>query len=159
MRKLLLLSVLVVLTSCSHRFLDFTVISTKNIDMTKSSHFTRGKSRVSGKDKVHVIVFIPTGVPNLKEAVDRAIESTPNCIGLLDGVVYQKYFYGIIYSQSGYVIEGTPLIDPSLAESGIEIPKYRKIYLDKKGKIKSSEEITSAEYLAEKEKMTKKTKI
>ena len=37
---------------------------------------------------VHWIIFIPTGTVNIKEALDKAIESTPG-VALLDGVILQ----------------------------------------------------------------------
>src|SRR5262245_42913369 len=88
--RLLLAVIALILTSCTTRIVDFTIISTKNIDISKGATFQRGKSRVEGIDKVYVIVIIPTGFPNVKEAVDRAIESLPGAVALLDGVVTQQ---------------------------------------------------------------------
>lgn len=100
---------------CTTRLVDFTAISTKNVDWSKSTLFRRAKTRVQGEDKVHIIVIIPTGVPNMKEAIDRAIESTPGGVALMDGVVTRKAWYiPYIYGQSSFVVEGTPLIDPTL---------------------------------------------
>jgi hypothetical protein len=51
----------------------------------------------------------------MKEAIDQAIESKPGAVALVDGVVYQKIWYiPYIYGQSGFTVEGTPLIDPAL---------------------------------------------
>ncbi|NPA35751.1 MAG: hypothetical protein GXO47_02770 [Chlorobi bacterium] len=155
---LVFLSVLVFIfsSSCSRRVLDFTLISSKNVDLTKGATFKRGTKRVDGSDKVHIILLIPTGVANLKEALDEAIECTPGCVALLDGVVYYKFWYiPLLYGQQTAVIEGTPLIDPALASSYNITPKYRKIKIDNKGVVKSVEMISSAEYLALKNKLAK----
>jgi len=145
-------------SSCSHRVLDFTLISSKNVDMSKSSSFVRGKSRVAGKDMVHIIIIIPTGTINIKTALDRAIESTPGCVALLDGVIYTKFWWiPYIYGQSAATIEGLPLIDTSLVMNTDEIPNYRKIELDKNGMIKKVENLSSHEYLALKEKVVKES--
>ena len=147
------------LSSCSHRVLDFTLISSKNVDLSKGASFVRGKSRVEGKDMVHWIIFIPTGTVNIKEALDRAIESTPGCVALLDGVIYTKFWWiPYIYGQQSATIEGTPLIDPSLAFNSGEMPTYGKIELNKNGEIKSVENISSTEYLALKDKIVKVSK-
>ncbi|MCX7985502.1 MAG: hypothetical protein N2662_00995 [Bacteroidales bacterium] len=123
--------------------------------MSKSSTFIRGKTRVTGEDKMYIIIFIPTGVAHLKEALDRAIESVPGCVALLDGVIYSKFFYfPYVFGESSYIIEGIPLIDPSLANHD-DIPLYRKIELDQKGQIKKTEYLSEKEYMALKEKIVK----
>jgi hypothetical protein len=102
-------------TGCTTRIVDFTTISTKNVDWSKAPTFYRASARVEGKDTAHIIVFIPTGIPNMKEAIDRAIESKPGGVALVDGVVYSKFWYiPYIYGRSSYVVEGTSLIDPAL---------------------------------------------
>ena len=152
--------VALIFSSCSHRVLDFTLISSKNVDLSKGATFEKGKSRVEGEDLVHWIIIVPTGTVSIKEALDRAIESTPGCVALLDGVIYTKFWWiPYIYGQQSASIEGTPLIDPSLAYNSSEIPTYGKIELDKNGEIKSVENISSTEYLALKDKTIKETKF
>jgi hypothetical protein len=104
-----------IITGCTHRLTDFTIISSKNIDLTRGAEFVRAPVRVTGKDTKSIIVIIPTGEPNVKEAMDRAIESTPGAIGLLDGVITSESWYiPYIYGEASYTVEGTPLIDPNL---------------------------------------------
>ena len=104
--KLLYLLILLISSACSMRLTDFTVISTKNSNIP-----VKKMDRVKGEDCAHVLLgFIPiTGniQPNLKEAIDKAIEKDKADL-LLDGVIYSKFF-GIppfLYS-SCYVVEGT----------------------------------------------------
>ena len=146
----------IIFSSCSHRVLDFTLISSKNVDLSKGASFERGKSRVEGEDMVHWINFIPTGTVNIKEALDKAIESTPGCVALLDGVIYTKFWWiPYIYGQQRATIEGTPLIDPSLVYNSDEVPTYGMIELDENGEVKNVENISSTEYLALKDKIVK----
>lgn len=107
----------ILFSGCSPRLIDFTIISTKNVDLAKSDKFKRGSTRIEGKDIIHSVLFIPFGVSNLKEAVDRAIEKIPGAVALVDGVVYVRNWYAFIYGQSGYIVEGTPLIDTSMLET------------------------------------------
>ena len=160
MFKLLLLSITaIIFSSCTHRVLDFTLISSKNVDLSKGATFERGKQRVEGVDMVHWIICFPIGTVNIKEALDNAIESTPGCVALLDGVIYTKFWWiPYIYGQQSALIEGTPLIDPSLTYNSNDIPKYGKIEMDKNGGIKSVKEISTNEYLALKNKIIKETK-
>ena len=89
------------LTGCTVRLVDFTALSSKNCEIPGN----RGE-RVQGKDMKWIIFMFPTGVANIKEAVDRAIE---RCNGdlLVDGVVYQKGWWALVAGQSGFVVEGT----------------------------------------------------
>ena len=149
-----------IFSSCSHRVLDFTLISSKNVDLSKGATFVKGKNRVEGKDMIHWIIIIPTGTVNIKEALDRAIESTPGCVALLDGVIYTKsWWIPYIYGQHSATVEGTPLIDPSYAVNSTEIPTFGIIELNKKGEVKNVEGISSAKYYALKEKIVKKSKV
>jgi len=101
------------LSACTHRITDFTVISTKNfpIDAEHPTALKKADKRVKGVDKAHLIICIPTGMPNLKEAIDRAIESCPGAVGLADGVVKSKAMNFILYGQSAYIVEGTPIYE------------------------------------------------
>lgn len=89
------------LGGCSIRLVDFTALSSKNCDVVG----TRGE-RTQGKDMAWMVMGIPLGVSNMKEATDRAIE---RCGGdmLVDGVVYLKGWSALVVGQSGYLIEGT----------------------------------------------------
>src|SRR3989344_3908375 len=89
------------LGGCSMRLVDFTALSSKNCDIQGS----RGE-RTKGEDMTWFILGFPIGIPNMKEATDRAIE---RCGGdlLVDGVVYQKGWSVLLVGQSGFTIEGT----------------------------------------------------
>jgi hypothetical protein len=156
---LLLIVLTLIFSSCSQRVLDFTMISTKKVDLSKAASFERAKQRVKGGDMVHWIIFVPTGTVSIKEAVDKAIETTPGCVALLDGVAYTKFWMiPYIYGQQSVILEGTPLIDPSLVANLDNIPNYGKIEINRNGKIKSVEKISSFEYLALKERFKRKNK-
>lgn len=144
-----------ILSSCSQRVFDFTMVSTKNIDLSNAGTFKRANTRVKGEHGVYMVIYIPLGAPNLKMAIDKAIESTPGAIALVDGVVYYKSWWAIVTGYTGYVVEGTALIDPSLALNSTGSSTYGRIELDKKGEIKKVESLSSNEYLALKGKIVK----
>lgn len=114
-----LASVVLILGSCTHRLTDFTVISTKNVPLgIESTKIKKADTRVKGVDKSHIILFLPIGSPNMKEAIDKAIHQHPGCVGLADGVVKSSFWDAILYGQSSYIVEGTPLyIDNSEANN------------------------------------------
>lgn len=104
------------LSGCSTRLTDFTVISSKNVELSRMGEYQRVNKRVKGVDTVHIISFIPTGMyPNAKNALDRAIQSHPGGVALVDGVITRKYFYiPLIYGRDWYEVEGSVLVDPTL---------------------------------------------
>lgn len=115
MKKISFLAIVLVLLltlgSCARRLTDFTVISTKNIPLGEagSASLKQAKLRVKGEDKAHMFLYFPLGTPNMKDAIDRAIEEYPGAVGLVDGVVKYKSWWAILYGQNSYIVEGTPL--------------------------------------------------
>ncbi len=98
------------MSSCVTRLTDFTFMSTKNVTLKNISNYKKGP-RVIAEDKKRIITVIPTGVPNVKEAIDKAIESVPNGAALTDGVISKKWFYvPYIYGEFSYIVEGNVLL-------------------------------------------------
>lgn len=97
---LLVLGVSTALGCGARRVTDFTIISTKNSMLV--SHADKGPNRITGEDCT--ITFV--GVPNMKSAIDDAVEKAgPGYDALVDGVVWMddKLLYQC------YRVEGTPL--------------------------------------------------
>ena len=69
--------------------------------------------------------FIPvTGrfQPNMKEAVDRAIEAAgPGYDALIDGVVDNTVLILVLYNQGCFVVEGTPINTKDASASSQEL--------------------------------------
>jgi hypothetical protein len=102
-------------TGCKTRLTDFTMISTKTLDISQMGTYKRGPARIQGEDMAYFILIAPTGVPNLKEAIDDGISKVPGAVALVDGVVYSYNIYAVFFAKYGYIVEGTPLIDPKQA--------------------------------------------
>ena len=105
----------------SHRLTDFTVLSTKNIDASSAD---RQDARASGEDCIWHVLF-SFGRPNMKEAIDRAIEpAVPRADALIDGVLYIEttiYWPLPIIAKQCYRVEGTPILT-----SGQRKRRYKK---------------------------------
>jgi hypothetical protein len=144
----------IILTSCSQNLFNFTLVSTKNIELEKLSSLEKSSERTKGEDKTSIIIFIPARKIKIDQAISNTIDGIPGCVALLDGVVYSKFWWiPYIYGQQKIVIEATPLVDPSISKLSKILPKYGKIFLDKKGKIKSIESISEVEFAFEKNKL------
>jgi len=111
MKELMLIAVgALLLSGCTVRVADLTVASTKNYNLN-STAFTKGK-RVTAEDK-HAVILFPTGIPNVKTAIDRAIEQDRCAVGLTDMVVTQLN-HAFIFGEIGVRVEGNLLLDKSL---------------------------------------------
>lgn len=107
--SLWLIAIAMLFSSCSQRLVDFTVISSKNVPITENgTDFKKADTRVKGTDSKWTILMVP-GIPNMKEAIDRAIEQYPGAVALTDGVIYSKNWTCLLFGQNKYVVEGTPL--------------------------------------------------
>jgi len=105
---------LLMLTGCATRLTDFTVISSKNVELSRMGGYERVSTRAKGEDSIHIISLIPTGLyPDAKNAMDNAIENQPGGVALVDGVITRKWFYiPFIYGRDWYEVEGNVLVDP-----------------------------------------------
>ncbi|ALB70778.1 hypothetical protein ACOZ06_000385 [Cronobacter muytjensii] len=110
MKKVLLLALgAMLLSGCSARVADMTVASTKNYNLN-SNKFVKG-ARITGEDSAPVVIF-PLGVPNVKTAMDRAIEKN-RCAVALSDVVVTQFNHSFLFGKFGFIIEGTEVIDRS----------------------------------------------
>lgn len=99
-------------TGCATRIGDFTVASTKNMDIKDATHRTDESIRLKDRDVAHIIFFFPTGMPNMKEAMDNAIEQKPGAVALSNVTVKRGGFYiPLLYGQDYFEIEGNPVYE------------------------------------------------
>lgn len=100
------------LTGCmSHRVLDVTMISTKNIELSQTPHRVDTSVRVTGVDE-RKMYFLGSAVdmPDLKEAIDNAIEKNNGCVALLNAVVtYKECWIPFVLGQTSFEVEGNPV--------------------------------------------------
>jgi len=111
---------LVVATGCTTTsLLTFTIISSKSLPAEDLQRLERLEKRVSGETDQQIYVIFPVGAVDIQKSLDRAIESEPGCVALVDGSVtlYQRIFFPLIYADNKIVVEGTPLIDPTRTEN------------------------------------------
>lgn len=86
----------------SLRLTDYTILNNKNFTVPKNVQLGE---RVRGEDcKVSFLFFV--GIPNLKEAIDEAIEKGRGDI-LIDAVIYEKTTNYFLFIKHCYIVEGT----------------------------------------------------
>lgn len=100
---------IIALSGCtSQRIGDFTVLSTKNVDMSELGQYERSGLRGEARDMKSDFLW---AAASMEEAVDNVIESVPGCRALVDVTVkvVTRTF------TSGYEVEGECLIDMKAA--------------------------------------------
>lgn len=96
-----------VLPGCTDRLGDFTMISTKNVDLSDAEvNLSKGR-RATEDDCKPIVIIFPIGRPDLKEAVDSALEEGQGNL-MVDLVVYSRWWYvPPIFGLRCMVAEGT----------------------------------------------------
>jgi hypothetical protein len=88
---------------CSQRIGDFTVISTKNVEI--GGKFKKLDARFKGEDSKGMFLGIPLGVPSLKTAVDNCIEAGKGDL-LTNAVLDMSFWTVIIWGEQKYTATG-----------------------------------------------------
>ena len=104
LKSLVCLCAVGLLSACTARIGDFTALTTKNINLDSKNFVVKRDTRVTGEDMKCL------GIPNIKNAVDNAIQKDKCAVGLSDAVLTIKSFP----FYQGYVTEGNLIIDRGL---------------------------------------------
>ncbi|MFV0574791.1 MAG: hypothetical protein ACK5NC_05165 [Vibrio sp.] len=110
MKKILLACLgLALLSGCSARLTDMTLASTKSVNLN-SGELVTGQ-RVKTED-MYPVFILPLGKPDMKNAIDKAIESDKCAIALSD-VVVTSINHSFLIGQFGLEVEGNLILDKS----------------------------------------------
>ena len=90
MKKLMLCLLGILLLGCSTRLGDFTVLSTRNVEI--GGDYILVERNVEGEDVVPIIIFFPLCIPNLENAIDDALKSVGGDL-ITDAVLKYNYWY------------------------------------------------------------------
>ena len=102
MSGLFLCASLLVLDACSTRLGDFTVLSTKNVDVSG----VKQGDRFTGEHCINTVLGFPLGEVNWKTAMDQALEKGKGDL-MVDAVVSSKAWSVIVFGEMCIVMEGT----------------------------------------------------
>jgi len=103
---------LLMLSSCSIRVADLTMVSTKNIDLSNTQLDARKGQTQTGEDcRFNLLGLIPFGLPNMEEAVDKALEKGKGNV-MVDEVTEYKNIWVVLGVISCINVEGTVLNAP-----------------------------------------------
>jgi hypothetical protein len=91
-------------SGCAFRMGDFSLISSQNVAFSPEP-IRRG---VEGSDCVYTLIFIPIGglVPNLEEAMDRAMEQVPEGNVMMNVAVYSDLIFTYVFNRQCTRVRG-----------------------------------------------------
>jgi len=95
-----------ILSSCSIRLADLSVVATHNVNLDKVDLDSKPQTKgIRGRDSAFVFLFIPFGIPHLEEAIDDALTKGNGDV-LLDAVIYSKSWWFLI-GENALEVKGT----------------------------------------------------
>jgi hypothetical protein len=101
------------LVSCTQRIGDFTLLSTKNVEI--GGKYKKLDGRFKGEDIKGMLLVIPLGIPSFKTAVDNCIESARGDL-ITDAVLDQTFWTAIVWGEQGFTITGDVWVKASTSE-------------------------------------------
>ncbi len=103
------LFLILAVSGCSIKFGDFSLLSTKQVEINGTKKYRKGNKKVVGKDIAHIIILFPTKLPlSYSDAVSNALDEY--CAEYLTEVkITQKFwFIPYIYGRTWVEAEGYP---------------------------------------------------
>ena len=98
------LAVILLGSGCAFRMGDFALISSQNVGL-RPEPILKG---VEGKDCVYTLLFIPIGglIPNVEEAMDRAMEQVPEGNVMMNVAIYNDVIFTYVFNQTCSRVRG-----------------------------------------------------
>ena len=96
---------ILIFTGCwNQRLGDFSVVSSRNFDL--NDNYVLLEKGVIGEDTQYIIIFVPTGMINIENAVDDALKRVDGDVMTNASIKLQGFYIPYIYGESRYIVEG-----------------------------------------------------
>jgi hypothetical protein len=93
-------------TGCVTRLGDMTVLSTRNVTLSKVDLDRMPQVKgITGRDSKFIILCIPLGIPHLEDAVDEALNKGGGDV-MVDAVVHQEGWWFLV-GQTALTVKGS----------------------------------------------------
>lgn len=103
------------LTACSSKMTDFTILSTNNVDLRQAENLKTLPNKVEGRDSEFTFLLLPLGSRNIEAAIKDALDKTPGAVALVDGEIRKTRTWfpvpWLLYDKASYVVIGKPVVD------------------------------------------------
>jgi hypothetical protein len=137
------------IAGCATRVGDFTLMSSKNVDLSAIGSYQRSAKNVKGSDtKLSMILFIPLNPTyDLKKALDKALSKIPGAEVIVDVRIDVRKIPLLLVTFEGYVVSGTVLINPQVVDASETTADKPYLVMDTKdGKHFTKRYVNETEY-------------
>lgn len=139
---ILIIGAVALITGCTTTRIEelgrFTIISSKNVDISRLVEMRRSSNKVETKCLNTKGLFIKdvklSKNYQLENALDSAFKQIPGAVTMIDAKIEYFYYKGFGKQQWGYKFERTALIDPSLLSSDTALYQNDTVYFLSQGK-------------------------
>ena len=105
MKNFIILSIIVLMAGCTKRLGDFTLVSTKNVEI--GAQYVKVERNVHGENMKPIIIAFPLGYPDIESAIDDALRTVEDGVLMTDVVLTYRWWYiPYIYGQYIYEVDG-----------------------------------------------------
>lgn len=147
-KALAVLIFLAIVGGCSSNTLDFTLISTKPIDLQAMASYQRQSTPFIQQYTTDIIILFPSKHLDINSIIDMTLELIPGAVALVDGSISHDWWWiPYIYGQNGYTVVGTALIDPSKLSDAESINQRIIARVDEAGTVASIEAVNEETFL------------
>ena len=142
------------MASCKSHMGSFTIMTTRPVDFAQLKNAKKVPER-KGENLAFWFGIFPVVSTSIQGAVEDAISKVPGGIALIDGSMYSYLLYAVLVIRSGYIVEGTVLVDARNAQAPTggrmsdymvsmpetETGEVRLFYLNKEDHFRAKEEL------------------
>lgn len=111
---------LITISGCSQRLGSFTILSTRNVEMSAERSLV--ERDVRGRDGIAWFLFIPIGSPSLSDAVDKILAKN-DADFLTNVVIHYDFWTIIIFSYEGYKLTADAWRNGAAPSNGSLLPR------------------------------------
>jgi hypothetical protein len=135
-----------VLTGCATQIGQFTMATTKNVDLSRLGQFNRTSREVKAQDSTVYILGFKVKTAKMNAALDKALARIPGAVALIDVRISTKSTSLILVRFDSYIVSGTALVDPQIVSGGSSNENPQLVAFSEEGEIIEVVAITQEEY-------------
>jgi len=143
------LVLITVLSGCATQIGQFTMATTKNVDLSRLGEFTRTTREIKAQDSSIFIFGIQVKTAKMQAAMDKALAKIPGAVAMVDVRISTKSTSLIIVRFDSFIVSGTALVDPKIvsAETSEKNEQPQLVKFTEEGKIIETVVLTNEEYI------------
>jgi hypothetical protein len=138
-----------VLNGCATQIGQFTMATTKNVDLSRLGEFSRTTREIKAQDSSIFILGFQVKTAKMNAALDKALSKIPGAVAMVDVRISTKSTPLLIVRLESFIVSGTALVDPKIvsAETSERNEHPQLVKFTEEGKIIETVALTNEEYI------------